>query len=311
MKKVFSTLFFGLIVVAAQAQDEVFKVLASRGSITTADKSSITAGKKLYKDDVVEVGSSAFVGLVHKSGKTLELRAAGSYPVSELAAKVGTSGSSVSERYANYVIQEVSKDKESSVKKNHQQYMAVTGAVTREAKVLTPEVEVKALVPSMTELNATQNATFYWHKVPNVKTYVVTVTNLGEEVLFQKETTDTTLTIDFAKVPVGKAKMCLWNVTAKGHNNKDHKSDKHGLQIIPTAKVETINKDLTALKADIDPKSSLSKIMLAAFYEDNHMYVDALHAYQEALKIEKNADYEAMYHNFLYRAGLTDKPASR
>lgn len=310
MKAFVSTLLLGAAVAfQAQAQDEVFKVLASRGNITS-NKTAVTAGKKLYKDEIVEVSGSGFVGLVHKSGKTLELKTPGSYPINDLAAKIGGSGSSVSERYANYVIQEVSKDKEGSVKKNHQQYMAVTGAVTRATNVVNQEVEVVALVPAQTDVLASSTATtFHWHRVPHAKSYSVHITNMGEDVLFHKEVTDTSATIDFSKIVLGKAKMCLWTVTAKTAHGKEHKSEKHGLQLIPAGKATEISTEVASLKADSDPKSSLSKIMLAAYYEDHNMYVDAINAYQEALKMEHNDDYNAMYANCLYRAGLAEQGA--
>jgi predicted Zn-dependent protease len=153
------------------------------------------------------------------------------------------------------------------------------------------------------------HVTFHWHKVPHVKTYVVHISNLGEETIFQKEVSDTTATLDFSKINFGKSKMCLWSVTAKTKHDKEHKSEKHGLQLIPAAKAAEITKEVASLTADSDPKSSLGKIMMAAYYEDHNMYVDALHEYEEALKIEHNKDYQDMYHNFLYRAGLAEHPA--
>ena len=50
---------------------------------------SLKTGASLKSGDELKVSENAYLGLVHVSGKPLELKTAGSYKVADLAAKMG------------------------------------------------------------------------------------------------------------------------------------------------------------------------------------------------------------------------------
>src|SRR5689334_14157863 len=92
-------LFFGFLSVSyfAFAQDYAFKVLANKGANEIKSGGAwvpLKTGASLKKDDEVKLADNAYLGLVHLSGKPMELKMAGNYKVSDLETKVG-SGSSV------------------------------------------------------------------------------------------------------------------------------------------------------------------------------------------------------------------------
>ena len=76
----------------ASAQDYLFRVLANKGSNQVKKNSESTTqlktGSKLYSGDEIIASNGAYIGLVYKTGKTIEIRTAGTHKVDDLVAKV-------------------------------------------------------------------------------------------------------------------------------------------------------------------------------------------------------------------------------
>src|SRR5688572_21910418 len=88
------TLVFGFLFISSLVlgQDYSFKVLANKGSneVKSGDTwSPLKTGATLKKGDELKLAENSYVGLVHSSGKPMELKLAGAHKVDELAAKVG------------------------------------------------------------------------------------------------------------------------------------------------------------------------------------------------------------------------------
>lgn len=293
---------------SAQAQDAVFKVLASRGSVTAinnAEKNQITTGKKLFTNESIEVSGSSYVGLMHKSGKTIELKQPGVYAVKELDTKIASaSGAGVGQRYANYVFGEITKDDKKDMKGNHQQYMAVTGAVSR-AMAHSRAAAVNPLIPQSSILpNTSYNLA--WLKVNGAPGYVVQVSDLYDEVLMQKETQDTIMAVDFSSIArLKNERMCMVKISIKGRPNMA--SNQHSLKFLTTEEANKLKKDIDGFKAETNP-SAISKVAQAMFYEENELFLDALNAYREAMTLEPEVeDYRALYRDYLVRVGLAEE----
>ena len=92
MKK--SAFILSILMVSAilgMSQGYTFKVLASKG-VTQVDNGSgwtvLKTGTKLNKDSKVKIANGSYVGLMHSSGKTMELKSAGTYSVENLSGKL-------------------------------------------------------------------------------------------------------------------------------------------------------------------------------------------------------------------------------
>jgi hypothetical protein len=64
---------------------------------------AVKTGASLKASDEHKLSENAYIGLVHKSGKPLELKAAGQYKVADLASKVAT-GTSVLNKYTDFIL---------------------------------------------------------------------------------------------------------------------------------------------------------------------------------------------------------------
>ena len=101
------------------AQSYAFMVISSKGMTEkkTGDNwQPIKIGDRLKTTDEVKIPGNAYLGLQHSSGKPLEIRDPGSYPVAELASKVGK-GSSPLNKYADFKVLFATTHKVSSAKK--------------------------------------------------------------------------------------------------------------------------------------------------------------------------------------------------
>lgn len=291
-------LFIASANILAQDQ-ELFKVLASKGTIKYTSGSSteskpIVIGKKLYKNDQIVVGTNSYLGLVHTSGKTIEVKKPGTYKVSELSSEVTTQNSSVSKKYVDFVMGEMTSNNEDMTQNRHK-YMGVTGSVERGGS------SIKLLAPN--EAYALETTVLLsWYPVKDAKQYVVKVRNMFDEYLYQTETSETSITVDLGKLNLKEEKNLIWSVEIKG--NADAKAEA-SLKYPSAEKVELVNQQIKEIKSDLSEESALNKIVLASFYEKNQLLLYALENYQSAIKLEPEVeDFKVAYGRFLSRNGL-------
>ncbi|HEY8399607.1 MAG TPA: hypothetical protein VIK89_00020 [Cytophagaceae bacterium] len=300
--KLLTFLLSFFISIASIAQDqEVFKVLASKGTnkYTTGGSTEakpVLIGKKLYQNDEIIVGDNSYLGLAHKSGKTIELKKAGTYKVSQLSSEVSAQNSSVSKKYIDFVLGEMSSDVE-DMSKNRHKYMDVTGSVERGDE----QQQLKLLAPKEAYvLNAP--VTLKWYPVKDAKKYIVKVTNMFDEPIFETETSETSISVDLSKLKINEEKNLLWSVEVKG---KPDLQSKASLKYPADEKVTLVNEQFKELKSTLSEETAINKFVMASFYEDNEFYLNAVESYEAAIKLEPEVeDYKIAYGQFLSRTGL-------
>lgn len=294
------TAFAMLLSWQVNAQEYQFKVLANQGDNTliTSDGSRnehLKVGSILQEGDRLILSEGAYVGLMHPNGRTMELKEAGEFEVSSLVQKAGE-GNSVASKYANYLISKMSEE-EVDIHANHTQYLKVTGAVER---ALDSSV-IKVMLPNSAEI-FNPIALVKWTNLGEVA-YVVTLKNMFDEVLLSQETSKPQIRIDLNAKELSKEKLVIVKVAVK--DNPALASDNYGIKKIAAPKAKTINADLAALKAAFQEESGLNKLILASFYEDHNLLVDALANYEEALKINPTVEeYKTAYERFVTRHNL-------
>ena len=119
--------FFGVLLLTfgyAHAQDYAFKVLVNKGRNELKSGNNwqqLKVGLSLKSADELKISENSYLGLVHVSGKALELKESGNYKVVDLAAKVN-GGSNVLNKYTDFILSSA------TAPKNR---LAATGAVDR------------------------------------------------------------------------------------------------------------------------------------------------------------------------------------
>jgi hypothetical protein len=297
--------FLALIFLAnvSFAQDEMFKVLASKGTNKIASGAStawrtLKIGEKVNKADKITVSEGGYLGLAHKSGKTIEIKKAGTYTAENLSAMVTSQNSGMGKKYVDFMVGEMTAKSEDMTANRHK-YMDVTGSVER------GDNAIHAFVPKEALFLNSQNL-IKWQPVKGVKTYVVKVTNMFDEPIFKIETTESSALIDLSKVDMQDDKQ-VYILSISSKENPNLKSDEYALKHLSKDKTTIVTQQTTELKKEFTEETALSKVVMARFYEENALILNAVENYETAIKLEPGVeDYKVAYGRFLQRNNLAE-----
>ncbi|MCB0493785.1 MAG: hypothetical protein KDC93_15375 [Cyclobacteriaceae bacterium] len=281
----------------AFGQDYAFKVLANKGTneVKSGDSwQAIKTGSSLNTTDEVRLSENAYLGLIHKTGKPLEVKKAGPYKVADLAAQVQGGGTSVLNKYTDFILSSNSAE----AKKNR---LSATGAVHRgleDIKVYLPENQYSGVFSKKAVIN--------WSAEKGGAPYIVTFKNMFDDELMKVETPETSIEVNLADPKLTNESAILIEVRSKADPNV--KSEQHLIKKLSAAEQERVTKALSEIKGVVGEETALNKFIMAGFYEENKLYVDAITAYEEAIKMAPDvASYKEAYDEFLLRNKLKEQ----
>lgn len=263
--------------VAAQQQNYAFKVLVSKGQneIKSGENwSSIRVGESLKLSDEIKVSANAYLGLMHVNGKPLEIKQPGSYKITELANRIGK-GASVINKYTDFIL---SKEEE---KKNK---LAATGAVHRGEK---DAIQLLLPGPERAFVYGDQ-ATVAWD-TETAGPYIVILRNLFEEELSRVEVADKSFTIELKEEKFAAETQIMITVISK--TDPAASSAKFTIKRMKQKDRELINKPYQEITSTLEENNALSYYVMAGFYEENLLLIDAITAYQQAIKAAPQVEY--------------------
>lgn len=290
--KVFSiTLVLMACACLSFSQDYAFKVLVNKGKNEVksgANWEPVKVGASLKSPDELKVSENAYVGLIHVSGKPLEVKSAGKYKVADLSAKIGK-GSSVMNKYTDFILSA------NTQKKNN---LSATGAVHRGLG------NIKVYLPPSSSYVYNDTVTIEWEKDKTISApYIVTINNIFGDVLYKTETSENSITINLQD----KAFAHENDVTFEVYSKKDKKnSDPHTLRKFARNDKDKITAIYSEIAAQTEAKTAFNRFIRAGFFEQNKLIADAATAFQQAVKLEP--DFQEEYENFLLRNGLKVPP---
>lgn len=186
-------------------QQPVFKVLALKGDLKYSKGSansweSLTNKTKLFEKDKVKLSNDAYLGLVHSSGRTLELKKGGVYDVNALAKSVAKKEENITKRLTSYVVKELTDADDLLKSSDYKKSMDITGSVERGISVDSQESDhsssyfgkgfIKIASPKKSNIIESELA-FFWRKADGVKSYKFTVYDRFDREVFSKVTDDT------------------------------------------------------------------------------------------------------------------------
>lgn len=291
------TLFFVLLASSTLvlAQDYTFKVLAAKGTneVKTGDTwQPLKTGASLRSSDEVKLADNAYIGLVHKTGKPMELKAAGNYKISDLDSKVGT-GTSVLNKYTDFILSSNSAE----AKKNR---LSATGAVHR----ATETAAISVILPENQHSGVfNSQAIISWEGTKVTGPYVVILRNMFDDELAKIETPETSLKIDLTDTKLASENAILVEVASKA--DPKQASKQHLIKKLSGPEQEKVKIALTEIIGEVQEETALNKFILAGFYENNNLFIDAISAYEEAIRLAPEVpSYKEAYEEFLLRNKL-------
>lgn len=284
-----------LFVNLANAQSYSFKVLVSKGKSEVKAATAweaLKVGATLKSTDEVKVAENSYLGLVDTKGKPLEIREARVYKVAELLQQVGKS-TSVLNKYTDFIL---------SSNQEKKGRLTATGAVHRGFKdvilVYLPGSERAELFGDKVGIQ--------WSSDEVTGPYEVVFTSLLEDELARFETNENQITVDMNSGNLKGNYEILVKVVSKTNRAKGSKD--YIIKKMRPADREKLTQSWEEVKATAQDETALSKYILAGYFEENLLIMDALTAYQEAIKLAPDvALYKDSYNEFLIRLGFEVK----
>jgi len=308
-------IFFFIALLGVNAQSYDFKVLATNGMVMTKNtKKRVWAGSTLNAADVLEISSNSYVCLMHKGGKTMEIKQAGAYKISDLSAKIKNSNSSTSAKYVSYVAGEMSKADRQDINKNHRKYMAITGSVERATYNTACAYFLHENNGKPQEVNLFNNVIalrVYGNPVLGVaqnKTFSVRILDFFNKVLWEGEVKaddkgEALLEVDFAKLNYkGEDLTFILEISVKEAKEQAANRAKYNVTIVKEGeKFQNVQNALAELKQEGEP-TAISKIVEAGVYEQEGFILDAATCYEKAIAMEPSVQtYQVAYQDFIAR----------
>lgn len=334
--KFITTIFCIITILAGSviAQKPEFNVLAANGKSFVKKKNKnwteLNAGDKLFKEDQVKLNKNAYLGLVHSSGKTQELTKEGTYVIAKLSEEVARRKSSLSKRFTQYVVDEVSDVSDLTARTDYKKQMSITGSVERAAgdevdaaekskEITKTKGETGEDVSSIAGLLASvdkdfifcklprnsylidPDVTFSWYKGIEGSKYKFKIEDRKGSVVYTREISDTSLTLNLDKLKLDKETCFYWSVSSG-----KAVSDEYCIFRLDLDKHTDIRQDYMSVLDDAgtDP-GPLGLITMASFFEENNIMSNAYDSYRKAYEMAPDVDnYRKMYITYLYRIGL-------
>jgi hypothetical protein len=323
------------------ASDPEFTLLAKSGNVEfKPNKKSwqtIAAKQQFGLWDMIRIPKGGYVCLLYKDGQTLELSATSKkeeYTVSEMKKKLKASGKSISSKFAEYVVDEISDTDDFFSDSDYRDDMSTTGAVNRahrknvntqdEISKMTGDDETSLLLNAVgsaflgsddsfivTRLPGNsyvmdKKVKFTWYSNPHVKVYAIHFTDRHNKELLKENVLDTVITIDFSSVNITKGENYYWHITDK---KGERKSDEYCLQWISKNDEEKILATVNQIFLEFGGEDSpMGNLAAARFYSDKNIVNRAIACYQKAIQLVPGAeDFSYMYAKYLHRIGLSDE----
>jgi hypothetical protein len=221
----------------------------------------------------------------------MEIKKAGNYKITELSSQV-IGGTSVLNKYTDFIL-----SSNAEGKKNR---LSATGAVHRATEsaaisVMLPDNQYSAIFNTTAVVN--------WDGSKVAGPYVVTVRNMFEEEISKVETPETTLTLDLSQPKIAAETAIIVEVASKA--DPKQASKRYVIKKLTPAEKEKVKKDYSEIVADVEEPTALNNYLLAGFYEQNNLFIDAIASYEAAIKMAPEVEtYKEAYEDFLLRNGL-------
>ena len=293
MKNIFIILITFMAINLSYGQDYVFRVMLNKGnnSYGTGDNwEKLKTGTKLLGEHSLKLEAGSYVGLVHASGGTLEVKEAGEYTITSLDQKFANAQSTLTQKYANYIVSNINED-------GHNR-LGVTGSATRGLE----NVDV-FLWPVSNYYG--EEILIDWKEEPNAESYVLYVKDKFDDIIYTYEASHPPYKIDFSDEKLANEVLVQIYIEVKGHESSLQNG--YGIKPLKSDLKSEIKSDYEELKSELGEESSLSNLVLAAYFEEQNLLPNAVTHYLKAIEISPDVeDYQILYNDFLLRQNLVN-----
>jgi hypothetical protein len=138
-------------------------------------------------------------------------------------------------------------------------------------------------------------------KVPGP--YMVTIKDIFEEQLDTVSTPENTFKFDLSDAKFAKDDAFLIEIASKVDGKQVSKQ--HMIKKLGPKEKANIAQQLQENMGELQDQTAMNKYLLAAFYEQNNLIIDAIASYEEAIKLAPDVtSFKEAYDEFLLRQGI-------
>ncbi|OGU17647.1 MAG: hypothetical protein A2X61_02155 [Ignavibacteria bacterium GWB2_35_12] len=303
MKVLFLLLFIVLLFQPLPAQNYEFCVLGKVGTALVQfngnkDWSELKTGDQLKRNDVISLKDNSYIGLVHSTGKTIELRQSGEYKISKLAVDLLENTTSMLPNLIEVIFGKKSDIKDILESKQSKKVFS-KGAIERSI-----EIEQITILSPKKIILISDDVTLFWSKFPSEGKYEIKISDRFNKLIFSRAVDDTTISLNQKELKLDGDQYYFWRVNLL--TNPEIMSDEGYFLFLSDKRIAEIKKNVEQMKKDIGGKeTSVSKIILAFYYENNLLVNEADKEFREAIDLSPDvADYKDLYDAFKMRMNI-------
>ena len=272
------------------AQGFLFKVMAVHGRVEVKGlDGAVTPAKvgfSLREGMTLITSENSYVALLYKTGNVMEVKGRANHLVRDLVEKLPQAKTGVTTRLVNYAISrinEVNEDPETNYKENLRAAAGVERALNGEIKVLLKYQDKSNIFYE-------NQVMIEWLPEEKADSYEVVITDVFSEELYKTTTTNSFQIIDLEQAGITDIRMFLVKVISNtGISSR--------LFRLERSDDDSINEQMLV---DHTGKSAGEEVMLALFFEERGLYVDALKHYQQAAQISPDVNiYSVLKDHFI------------
>jgi hypothetical protein len=286
-------LLVSVFIYGAHAQ-YVFKVLAAKGNnqvFTNGAWTNLTAGGKVNKGEKLKLDNGGYLGLIHpSSGKTIELKTAGTFDVATLESKIISGKADFGTKYANYVQEGMFSSNPGAVNSYDR-----TGTVER--KIPGP---INIYAPNIISVIKSEPLKLHWNNCGKNQVYVITLSDFFQNVIFTKKVDTNYVVIDFKQFAKGNASLdkkvsSSYLLKIESETNPKYTSatsadHSYTIEIMSDEQDKAKSIEIAKVKQTIDKTSAMDHLVLAMAYEKAGLPIYAIDSYAKAKQLEPDVD---------------------
>ncbi len=303
MRQIFLVAFILIFTFDSFSQSFEFRILANRGENTVKAKGStewqpIRTGSTMFAGSEIKLSEGGYIGMMHKSGKTMEIKTPKVHDIDALSKSVMTQGSSVASQYGEFLMAKMSDSEDGDVSASKLNNLNVTGAVSRAAG---EDEDIQMFLPKTSRVLSFNDAIIKWKSIEDVSGYKLEIQNLYSETVASKEIEVNTFDLSKLQLNIAEEGGIFLKVT--GISEEGLSSQPYAIELLSGPEQEKIEQNLAKLKGEIqNEEHSLQKLILAMFYEESKLYLHAFSCYNEILSEYPDEDfYKSVYVDFVER----------
>jgi hypothetical protein len=271
VKKIFFTGIFLINLYSISfSQCNYFSVFHYSGKVYTSSankKQPVILNQVIKKEETLSLETSAQVILFDSTGDPVVLYQKGNYPFSQLQTICSESGNSITKKYFQFIWSQMIEEKK-------KEGNTINASVTRGMKLL-------MMLPADSCLLLTDRVYFQWKSVPGSDKYYLTILDSTGKVINVKTIADTTYLWAPETSNLVSGKTYYWYVTDISYPPAD--PVKYSFSFADIKQKESYLTELNELRKQLNYTPAVNSLLLAGFFEQNHLFREAYIEYRDAI----------------------------